>query len=346
MKYFTEPNGKFVIQIPTEWRYANVAAEYEEKSPFSFQTYENPTWSFQVSCYSESEKPLNKTLKKQNFNTKELEFIKLRNDGGGFNMHLWGARVEDHMLMAKFIYDSHREKDQEIKNILKQAEEALATLELLSPDQRKVAYDLDKYEKFMASLAASFDIKNKALANGSFIEFTIIVANQIDAYLRLAIVMTEQLNNKTDDLKIEYLYQAPTDKPVMERKIYSIAKDYSIISENLFDSLEELYKERNKIVHRYIISEFRTRQLLEIAYKYESVCEQVRLIIKEIEDLQFEKKIGIYGNGQHPQEEPSEKALKFLHSQINDKHLMEQFERKITAPNNGSSQITGNPEKV
>lgn len=335
MKYFTEPSGKFIIKIPTEWRYANVAADYEEKSPFSFQPYENPTWSFQISCYSESEKPLNKTLKKQKFNTKKLEFIKLRNDSGGFNMHLWGARVEDHMFMAKFIYDSDKEKNIEIKNILKKIEEALSTLELLSPDQRKLAYDLDKYEKFMASLAASFDLKNRALTNGSFIEFSIIVANQIDAYLRLAIVMTEQLKNKTDDLNLQYLFQAPTDKPVMERKIYSIAKDYDIISNNLYDALEELYKERNKMVHRYIISDFRTRQLLEIAYKYESICEQVRLIMKEIEDTQFEKQIGIYGNGQHPQEEPSEEALKFLHSQVNDKHLIKEFERKITAPNNG-----------
>ncbi len=83
------------------------------------------------------------------------------------------------------------------------------------------------------------------------------------------------------------------------------------------------------MVHRYIISEFRTNQLLDIAYKYENVCEKVRLILRDIEEEQFEKKIGIYGNVQHPQTEPTVEALRLLHSQVNDKHLLEKFERKI-----------------
>ena len=37
MKYFTHPKGTFVIKIPVEWQYKNVAVGYEEKSPFSFE---------------------------------------------------------------------------------------------------------------------------------------------------------------------------------------------------------------------------------------------------------------------------------------------------------------------
>lgn len=333
MKHFTEPEGKFVIEIPTDWRYANVAADYEEKSPFSFQPYENPKWCFQISCYPNSEKPQNKSLPIQKFDTPNLDFIELRNDSDGFNMHIWGASVEDHTFMAKYIYDTDKAKDKEIIFELKRAKKALSTIQLLSPDNRKTAFDLDKYEKFMASLAASFDLKNKALENKSFIEFSIIVANQIDAYLRLSIIMTDQLKNKTNEIDIKYLYQSQTDRPIIERKIYSLAKEKEIINQTLFEKLESLYLERNKMVHRYIISEFKTRELLEIGYKYENICEEVRLILRDIEDLQFEEKIGIYGNGQHPHEEPNEDAMKFLHSQVNDKHLMTEFERKITAPN-------------
>jgi hypothetical protein len=329
MKYFTEPKGKFVIQIPNDWRYANIAANYEEKSPFSFQSYENPKWCFQISCYPNSEQPQNDSLRIQKFDTPNLDFIELRHDNDGFNMHIWGANVENHIFMAKYIYDTNKEKNKEIIFELKRVKKALSSIQLLSHENRKSAFDLDKYEKFMASLAASFDLKNKALKNRSYMEFSIIVANQIDAYLRLAIIMTEQLKNNTDELDIKYLYQSKTDKPIMERKIYSLANEKEVINQLLFEELESLYIERNKMVHRYIISEFRTRELLKIGYRYENICEEVRLILRDIEDLQFKRKIGIYGNEQHPQEEPNEDAIKFLHSQLNDKHLMNEFERKI-----------------
>lgn len=333
MKIFTELNGKFIIKIPTEWRYANVAANYEEKSPFSFQPYENPKWAFQISCYSDFEKPQSKTAPIQKFDTLNLDFVELRNDGGGFNMHIWGASVEDHTIIAKYIYDSEKEDDKEIRFELNRVKKALSTFQVLCPENRKIAYELDKYEKFMASLAASFDLKNEALNNNSFIEFSIIVANQIDAYLRLCIVMKEQLDNENNEINIKYLYQAPTDKPIMERKIYSLTQDRGIISKEVFEELESLYLERNKMVHRYIISEFRTHELLEIALRYETISETVRLITRNIEDLQFERKIGIYGNGQHPHEEPNEEIKNILYSQLNDKHLTNGFERKITAPN-------------
>lgn len=333
MKVYTEPSGKFTIWIPSEWRYANVAADYEEKSPFSFQSYENPTWAFQISCYSNSEKPQNKNLPVQNYVTSNLDFIELRNDGDGFNMHIWGASVEEHTIMAKYIYDTVKKNDREIVFELERIKQALSTIQLLSPNERKLAYDLDKYKNFMASLVASFDLKNKALENKSFIEFSIIVANQIDAYLRLSIVMTDQLENISNDLNIKYLYQSPTDKPLIERKIYSLAKEKEVINQEVYEELESLYSERNKMIHRYIISKFRTRELLEIAYRYESISEDIRLITRDIEDLQFQRKIGIYGNGQHPHEEPDDEALKFLRSQVNDKHLMNEFERNINAPN-------------
>ncbi|WP_437399826.1 hypothetical protein [Flagellimonas lutimaris] len=329
MKLFTEPSGKFVIKVPTEWRYANVAAGYEEKSPFSFQPYKNPDWSFQISCYSKEEKPLNPNVEIQKFNTSELDFKEFRMDDDGFNMHIWGATVEDHTLMAKYIYDSAKESDKEILKELERVKNALSTIQLLSPDKRKLAFDLDKYEKFMASLAASFDIKNTALENESMIEFSIVVANQIDAYLRLSIVMRKQLDDSTDEMDIKYLYQSPSDRPIMERKVYSLAKERRILNDEIFNELESLYLERNKMVHRYIISEFKTNQLFEIAYRYETACEKVRLIMRDIEDEQFEEKIGIYGNGQHAHAEPTDEALKLLHAQVNDKHLLEKFERKI-----------------
>ena len=88
MKYFTHPKGTFVIKIPVEWQYKNVAVGYEEKSPFSFELYENEVGCFQISCYSKDEKPINPTFKVQSFDSDNLEFIEQKMDGGGFNANI------------------------------------------------------------------------------------------------------------------------------------------------------------------------------------------------------------------------------------------------------------------
>jgi len=333
MKWFTEPSGKFVIKIPIEWQYSNVGANYPEKSPYSFQLYKEPVGAFQISCYSADEKALNPNAPKHKFNTANLKFKEFRMDGDGFNVHIWGTNVEDHMILSKYIYDSERASDPAVIAELEKAKKALSTVQLLSPDKRKLAHDLDKYEKFMASLSASFDLKAQAMEHVSLIELSIITASQIDAYLRLAIVMQEQLDGKTDEVDIQYLYQSETDEPISERKIYKKAKQLGIIDKTIFSELNSLYNWRNKMVHRYIISEFRSRDLLDIGRSYEENCEKVRLILRDIEEQQFKEGIGIYGNGQHPHAEPSPETLRFLHSQVNDKHLRKDFEREITTHN-------------
>ena len=35
LKYFTEPSGRFVIKIPTEWQYKNIEVGHEQISPFT-----------------------------------------------------------------------------------------------------------------------------------------------------------------------------------------------------------------------------------------------------------------------------------------------------------------------
>jgi len=329
MKHFTEPKGKFVLEIPTEWQYKNIAVGYEETSPFSFELYENSVGAFQISCYSEKVKPFKKSVPVQNYDTNNLNFIKKRMDGGGFNIHLWYTTVEDHMFMAKYIYDTSEQDKEEVKAELEKAEMALATLELISPEKRSLALELDRYEKFIASLAASFDLKNRAIENKSILELLIIIANQIDAYLRMAIVMKKQLQEKTNRIDTALLFQGEADTPIYERNIYKQAHDLEIISPDTFNELNRLYTERNKVIHRYIISEFKTIYLYEIVYDYESVCEMVRQALEVVEELQFKEGIGIHGNGRDPNEEPTEQHINMLYSQLNDKHLMKDLFRDI-----------------
>lgn len=328
MKYFTEPNGKFVIKIPVEWQYKNIAVGHEEKSPFSFELYENNVGAFQISCYPIDDIPVQPISHIQKFNQQKLDFVTARMDDDEFNMHLWYACVEDHFFIAKYIYDAGKENDLIIKNELRKVEAALSTLILVSEDKRILAVEYDRYEKFLASLAASFDLKNRALENQSLIELIIIVANQIDAYLRMSISLKRQLINNDNNIDVSLLYQGENDVPISERKIYKMAKDYHIINDKIFGELERLYKQRNKLVHRYIISEFKTAQLNTIANDYEIICEEVRLKLQEIENLQYSKGIGTHGR-RPPGKEPKEEDFRMLYSQLNDKHLLDIFQRDI-----------------
>lgn len=211
---------------------------------------------------------------------------------------------------------------------------ALQTLQLLSSERKVEAIAIDKYEKFMSSLAASFDLLHIAYKNKSEIEIIIITANQIDAYLRLAIVMKKQLISNTNEIDIKLLYQEENDKPIFERHIYKLAKELVIINQDIFDRLEYLYSDRNRMVHRYIISDLKTRDIGELSIEYVLICEEIRLILASIEDDQFNKQIGIYGGKRNPKEEHSKESINFLHSQVNDKHLVASLQRKIDLSSN------------
>jgi hypothetical protein len=329
MKWFTEPQGKFVMAIPIEWQYKNVAIGYEEKSPFGFELYENVLGAFQISCYPVNEKTINHSLPIHKADTKGMEFTETKLDDTEFNIHVWFCNVEDHFFMAKYIYDSKEDKNPLIEKELEKVKSVLSTIEFISQPRRDRLVKIDKCEKFTASLAASFDLKNNAIEKRSFIEFVIVVANQIDAYLRLSILLKNQLDNNTDEIDISLLYQAPKDPPVMERTIYSKALKCDIISKDIYDKLEALYQERNKIVHRYIISDLKTRDIRNVAIDYEEICEKARVGMQKLEDLQIEQQIGIYKNSRGSNYEYNAEEIKFMMSQVNDKHLMSSLKREI-----------------
>jgi hypothetical protein len=56
-------------------------------------------------------------------------------------------------------------------------------------------------------LAATIDLRNCALKNGAFIELVVLTANRINGLLRLAIIMTNQLEQKNEEIDTSILYK-------------------------------------------------------------------------------------------------------------------------------------------
>lgn len=237
MKFFTHPEGIFEIQIPLEWYYKNEVAGYENISPFSFELYDNKCGCFQLSVYHKSEKPINSNFENQNYNTNNLKFIENELPDKDFKIYLWATVVQDYFFMAKYVCQPTKTNKNQINNEIEKVNLVLSSLMCLSEDRRELAIGFDRFDKFNSSLGASFDLKTIALENKCFIQFIVVLANQIDAYLRICIVLKYQLLENSHNFKIEYLHQKDSDKPLMEKKIYDKAKEMNIINEKQHDEL-------------------------------------------------------------------------------------------------------------
>ena len=329
MKHWTEPNGVFIINIPTEWQYKNVVVQNgEEKSPYSFEPYENQFGCFQLSCYPLSEKGINPNLPHQKANSK-LQWFEARMDDKEFDVFLWYAQVDDQLCMAKYIYSAIERKKSKTKKQLKKAIKVLESLRVISKPERIYAFNLNKYDNFLGSLMASYDLRENAFNTNSYVELIIIVSNQIDAFLRLSIVLNEQLKSKSNEIDLKYLFQADDERGIIERKIYKKAFEENIIDSDLNDKLNVLYNDRNRVIHRYIISHIKTREIVKIAYEYMMICEDVRLVCKEYEEKQFGKGFGIYGKGFSKEDEFDKNDQRIAFAMVNDKHQIEALQRKL-----------------
>lgn len=329
MKHWTEPNGILLIKVPIDWQYLNSGLkDYEEKSPYGFQPYEDPIGCFQLSCYPLSE--LAPSIAKANPNgVKKLSWKESRVDDSDFCTHLFFGAYFDQALIGKYIYDADLEGDHRITVELAIVNQILNSVVIVPKSDRKLAADLDKFDRFTGSLAASHDLLHTAIDAGAYIEIIAISASQIDAYLRLSLVITKQLEEKTNNIETRYLYQADGEKGIMERKVFEDALKSQVIDMETFENLNELYNLRNRVIHRYIISDIKSRDLVEIAGRYLSALEVIRLILRNFEQKQAVVPYGVYGS-KYRETTVRDDATRRLYASANDKHLLEKYKRNVT----------------
>ena len=151
----------------------------------------------------------------------------------------------------------------------------------------------DPLGRFMQSFTAAVELYTRAGTLGCFIESVCLCASVIDGMLRIGLVLKHQLKTKTSNLPLELLYQGTNDRPISEREIYKRALSEGVIDQSTFDELNALYEERNKVVHRYIISEITTEGVLDIALRYDKLKEKVSKYIEKLETEQIHEGVGM-----------------------------------------------------
>ncbi len=130
-------------------------------------------------------------------------------------------------------------------------------------------------ENFLSSFGTAVSLSRRAKKNRHFIELVCLNASIIDGLLRLTLVFKNQIESSSDFVDQRLIYQAPNDKKLTERHIYEEALKHRIITKELFRRLNKLYDNRNRVIHRYVISDIKHFEVMKIAKDYEILLNEI-----------------------------------------------------------------------
>jgi len=154
--------------------------------------------------------------------------------------------------------------------------------------------------QFMDGFVGAAELLQRAGQNGFFIEYICLAASVIDGSLRIGLILQHQLKTQSSALLEELLLQTDAIPIVSERKIYRRAAQEGVIDGDLARKLEELYTKRNRVVHRFIISELTTHEVLQIATEFEQTLPAVNAAVGTLEARQVELGVGMSRSGELP----------------------------------------------
>ncbi len=154
-------------------------------------------------------------------------------------------------------------------------------------------YRPDKFENFLNAFGAARLLLQKAHENGSLLEGLVLYASIVDGFCRIALVLKEQLENKTSSINESYIYQDSDGHFYSERAIFNLAKRKGILSDELYKEISWLYDVRNKAIHRFFTSEIEYTHLEMILSRYEVVYKNLYDLVYQLEAEQIKNKIGI-----------------------------------------------------
>ncbi len=324
MKLYTDSTGKFQMYIPVKWQYKNPSFyKKQEKAPQAFGVYGEMLGAFQISCKQVTEhisELINTRKEPIQSSDNKLLFSELKQVSGDKIVYMFTCAVDDHFLFATYIFEKKDEGLPEYQAELLEVQKVLSSVKFIKPQYRDKVISLRRYNLFMIAIATTIDLMNKAIENGSFIEYVALAANRIDALLRLSIILKKQIGNKNDEIDDSLLFQSESDKPIMERAIYKLALNENIIDQGIFDKLESLYIERNKVIHRFVITDIRTEDIIEISVQYSYLMDDIDLIVNNLEKEQVTLGVGINANNKDLGVKPSGNELDRLIVSIKDKH--------------------------
>lgn len=331
MKHFIDNNGLFEIRIPSTWKYS-----LKDGKIHTFQEYES--WKFDAFQISLRENSESYDLTRVNqFNSvtmgKHVCYCLPDSTNEKFTTKSWVSLIDETIVFFTLTFSLNPVDETPLSQKLEVIKKVIAEFKIIKEKERKSQLNSYRFSMFLQGVGATAAILNKAVINKAFIEATCVLANQIDALLRIGIVLKKQIINSNSEIEIEWIYQGPNDKKKTEKNIYTKAKEIGIINESLFNKLYHLYEDRNRVVHRFIISEITIAEIETIAYNYYQLQEQINKIIFNIESEQIKLNIGMT-KLRRESDDSIETTLEFIKGKIGK---LDYFEENL-ASNKGYTQ--------
>lgn len=161
--------------------------------------------------------------------------------------------------------------------------------------QREIYYikGSPRLQHFLEAVAAATKHLSRAYETRSALECIVLSAVLIDAQLRIGIIMKKQLANGTEEIDESILHQKNGDKKLTERAVISAALECALINDNGYKNLSDLYDQRNKCIHRYIISDINYDYVTDLVFRYADALEKVKEAVEHVEAVQFDRGIGL-----------------------------------------------------
>lgn len=297
MRRFVDDNGIFDILVPSNWKYFLI-----DDKVHTFQEHNaSKLDTFQISIRAIDKKKSQNLLQIQQkislskFNGKEIyrypEVIE-----GDLTTKIWKSLIDNKIIVFTLTHSTEPDKDlspQSVKDKEDEIHKVILSFKLIPPIDREEVLNTYRFEMFLKGMGASEYMLTKAVDNKAFIEATCLIANQIDSLLRIGIILQKQINNNNKLIEKEWIYQGLGDKIKTEKEIYKKAKNLKIINNSTYEKLKEIYNDRNRVIHRFIISEITVAEVEAITYAYYEIRQEVRKTIYDIESNQIKLGVGM-----------------------------------------------------
>lgn len=298
MKRFIDDNAIFEIKIPISWKYSLL-----EGRVHTFQEYD--PWNsdcFQFSITKVKDEDHKKELANLFSHLAPLEISDVdyreypESEDETFIVKSWTTIYGNDILHFTLIVDKDADPDlnpEPIEKKVKTVYKILESFDLIPEEFRERKLNSYRFEMFLQGIGATNLMLKRAIDNKAFIEATCLLATQIDSLLRISIVLKNQLTNRNMTIDKEWIYQGALDKRKSEKDIYKKAKELEIIDDESFDELYKLYEDRNRVIHRFIISEITLADVESISYDYYQIREKIKQVVDDIESEQIRQNIGM-----------------------------------------------------
>jgi len=153
--------------------------------------------------------------------------------------------------------------------------------------------DFEKLENFINGVGAARALLGRSYEQEFLIEALVLYATLVDGFCRISLVLKQQIENKSSNFDAKYIHQNDDKDYYSERDVYKLAFKKSILEEDLFNEINALYDFRNKVIHRFLISEIEYAHLGLVLDRYELVFQRLWNIVYSLESEQIQKGVGM-----------------------------------------------------